>query len=994
MKPGSKNGAVWRRWDLHLHPPGTKMSNGYGNSSPEIDEKYIDALEASPIEVFGITDYFSCDRSFEIIDAFHKRHPDSPKAFFINIEFRLSDAINAASDSPHLHVIFDSDEQFCPRRKIEKFLQLLTTKGVDRSGASISCAELSKPADYESASVAFEDLNKKLNEAFGDSQPYLLAFPAKNDGMKSTDMSSPRKVRVADNIDRICHAFLGYGASRDHFLRKDRYDDGQSEPKPVIWGSDAHSFEDLERLQGNIPSYPYTWIKADTTFRGLQQICYEPEARVFIGEEPPVETRKIQHPTKILRGLKIGQVRGYDGAQGQWFKNVDLPLNPELTAIIGNKGSGKSALVDIIGLLGESRLEEYFAFLSDSPENKKFRQRRYAENFEAELEWQSGSLTAKRLSDHVESTKPELVRYLPQNYFEKLTNEIQIEKFRRQIEDVVFSHVDETEQMGQASFKELQDLKTLRSKDETSALKTRLRAQNVNLVALEEQADPQFRRTLKAQLDAKYNELNALAKPEVMDAPDDIETPEQKVLSATVEQYSAQLTALRSREQPAIEYLAELKRKKQVLEGVNESLESLTKRVADAVEQIRSDLGKFGLDADQIVSLRIQNAALLSLAADLTNQIGKLEANNELTFEHGFDFSTLESLPDIRKAIDHLVDAVNLARDKLSAPRRAYQQYLERLDAWKSRNILITGNETDPQPNTIRYIESQITALDNDLPAKIVAAREARRKLVEAIYASKNKILKFYADLKKSVDTKLSEVAIEGFSVEIDASFVLSKDFQDSFLSKVSKNKRGPFNGQIKEPGQTLSDFLRDVSWNDFAAISAGLDRILDAMQTEDLKFTDQVRDQKEFYDFLFSLEYIEPSYKLRLSGKDLEELSPGEKGLLLLVFYLQLDKNDIPLIIDQPEDNLDNQSIFSVLSNCIRTAKKRRQVVLVTHNPNLAVGADAEQIVYVKLDKTKNYKFSYESGAIENPNINRRIVDVLEGSQPAFVKRRLKYKF
>ncbi len=61
-------------------------------------------------------------------------------------------------------------------------------------------------------------------------------------------------------------------------------------------------------------------------------------------------------------------------------------------------------------------------------------------------------------------------------------------------------------------------------------------------------------------------------------------------------------------------------------------------------------------------------------------------------------------------------------------------------------------------------------------------------------------------------------------------------------------------------------------------------------------------------------------------------------------------------------------------------------------HNSNLAVGADAEQVICVRLEKSKNYKFSYETGSIENPNINNRLVDILEGSQPAFVKRRLKY--
>ena len=87
------------------------------------------------------------------------------------------------------------------------------------------------------------------------------------------------------------------------------------------------------------------------------------------------------------------------------------------------------------------------------------------------------------------------------------------------------------------------------------------------------------------------------------------------------------------------------------------------------------------------------------------------------------------------------------------------------------------------------------------------------------------------------------------------------------------------------------------------------------------------------------------------------------------------------------------NDSIFSVLAKCIRQAKKNRQVILVTHNPNLAVGADAEQIIYVKLEKHKNYRFTYECGSIENPAINDAIVKVLEGSRPAFIQRRLKYQ-
>ncbi|WSH29997.1 hypothetical protein U8P75_26555 (plasmid) [Rhizobium beringeri] len=169
------------------------------------------------------------------------------------------------------------------------------------------------------------------------------------------------------------------------------------------------------------------------------------------------------------------------------------------------------------------------------------------------------------------------------------------------------------------------------------------------------------------------------------------------------------------------------------------------------------------------------------------------------------------------------------------------------------------------------------------------------------------------------------------------------------------------------------------------------IDDVIQSMKPDDINR--QARDIKKFYDFLYSLEYFEARYELRLGGKDLNQLSPGEKGLLLLVFYLHLDTDNSPLIIDQPEDNLDNDSIFLVLAKCIREAKKTRQVVLVTHNPNLAVGADAEQIVYVQLDKVNGYKFSYDCGSIENPNTNGHIIKILEGSRPAFVQRRLKYQ-
>ena len=139
-------------------------------------------------------------------------------------------------------------------------------------------------------------------------------------------------------------------------------------------------------------------------------------------------------------------------------------------------------------------------------------------------------------------------------------------------------------------------------------------------------------------------------------------------------------------------------------------------------------------------------------------------------------------------------------------------------------------------------------------------------------------------------------------------------------------------------------------------------------------------------------MDYLHPQFQLTMSGKKLTELSPGERGIVLLVFYLALSKNNIPLIIDQPEDNLDNQSVYKKLVPCIKNAKKNRQIIVVSHNPNIAVACDSEQIIYTSIDKKTN-EISYISGSIENPMIKNKIMDVLEGTKPAFELRKIKYE-
>jgi predicted ATPase len=221
--------------------------------------------------------------------------------------------------------------------------------------------------------------------------------------------------------------------------------------------------------------------------------------------------------------------------------------------------------------------------------------------------------------------------------------------------------------------------------------------------------------------------------------------------------------------------------------------------------------------------------------------------------------------------------------------------------------------------------------------------------------------------------------------------------FAASFLQKINKRKVGPFMG-TDEGAIAVNQLLKSTNWDSPLGALQFSRHIVEMMQKhEERKLS--IRDQlqtgtslKELYDYLFAFDYLSPIYRLTWDGKGLEQLSPGERGNLLLIFYLLVDRNDIPLVIDQPEENLDNQTVFKTLVPSIKDAKKRRQIVIVTHNPNLAVVCDAEQIIYSEIHKEGANEVVYTSGSIEELVINRKILDVLEGTRPAFDKRDAKY--
>jgi energy-coupling factor transporter ATP-binding protein EcfA2/histidinol phosphatase-like PHP family hydrolase len=118
---------------------------------------------------------------------------------------------------------------------------------------------------------------------------------------------------------------------------------------------------------------------------------------------------------------------------------------------------------------------------------------------------------------------------------------------------------------------------------------------------------------------------------------------------------------------------------------------------------------------------------------------------------------------------------------------------------------------------------------------------------------------------------------------------------------------------------------------------------------------------------------------------REYSKLSLGQQQSVLLALMLSSNR-DRPLIIDQPEDNLDSEFIYHTLVPVLRRAKERRQVIVVTHNPNVTVLGDAEQIIILKSTSDKSQIIA--TGSIDNPKTCSHACNILEGAQEAFIRR------
>lgn len=1033
-------GSEWRKWDLHLHAPGTKQNDQFKvPDGGDIWDEYCRRLHASDVQAFGITDYFSPDGYFATRQNYKERHPASAKVFFPNIELRTNDIVNKDQEEVNIHLLFNP---FPPdhENKIRSFLGSLKTNKTDGAGRNVRAAELKHENDFAAATTTRAFIREALEETYGKDEHrldcVLIVTAANNDGIRA-ERGKKRKLLITDEMDKFSDGFFGNAGNVAYFLSTDRAEDNAeyTEPKPVLSGCDAHSLVDLDARLGQVVSdatsgivLEPTWIKADLTFEGLKQIIFEPGNRVFIGAEPEIERRVREHKTRHIESLYVNCVDGYRQDQhGAWFCDEKILFGKELVAIIGNKGSGKSAVTDIIGLLGNShnqtskglsggKPEELFSFLN----KEKFLKGGCARHFQGTLNWYEGEPDRKLLDAQVATHLPEKVEYLPQKYLERICANIADDEFRATLNEVIFRYVKPQDQHGKTNLDDLIKYLTQQAEEDIVQKKQELRQANAKVITIEKKLTEDYGKELEEKIKLKKEDLEAHAKthpeekrnPETTAGTSSPEAVQIEQLTQKIGDLAKQITQLET-EQVEVNQTAE------ELRQVRQAIAREAAALAGLEAKHRGTLAAAGLTFDQIVKLAVNYNALDTVVAAKVKRLQQIEAllmaEDEIAAMDGDDEATAEEARAAATAASLVCQKAALEEQKaeiverLGKPAREYQQYLGDLKLWTEREKELRGDDQNPGAETLKGLEKELDNVNTAYREALRKVRAERGCISKELFSKRRGLTQFYNAVKQSIDTEIAKCRehLGEYDISIEAGLRFSPSFFDEFLKFINQAAVGSFRGQ--EDGRTVLRRLIDsvTDWENEEQVFSALNAVVDALHTdrrEDVSSPNAPRDvfkqmkgQKsvqDLYDYLFGFDYLGTKYDLKVDQKDLSELSPGERGGLLLIFYLMLDRQDIPLVIDQPEDNLDNKSVYEILVTFIKQAKKRRQIILVTHNPNLAVVADAEQIIHVSIDKKDGkHDFDFFSGSIEGSRINQAVVDILEGTLPAFDNRRLKYR-
>ncbi len=964
-------GSEWRKWDLHAHTPLDKAWEDNEDLSTEQNKKnfakrYIAFAKQQGLSAIAITDHNFCSTI------------DTCLIPYIQEEAKLNNIVIfpgfeiTAKDGSGIHILCIFPE-YTNLNTIFDIVKSCFPPGTQLQSDTI-------PVSDKSISEIKNLINKSNTESI-----LIFAHADSDKGVLNKEtINGQRRIEEWNNKDVDIVQMSKPKSQLTGFLQQiiENKDPKYKRTIAYIMASDCRSINKIGGNNTNTRCYlgeKYTWIKADLTFKGLKQAIVECEDRICAGSIPAKLSQIESNKTKYIDKIEISSSEPSE----YWF-NQSIPLNPELVSVIGNKGNGKSALADILGLLGNSKNFDYFSFLSKD----KFFKDNSADKHYAKLRWVCDEEFTKNISLKTSHDKSEIekVKYIPQSYFEKVCNLIDNQKdFKKEIEKVIFRHLKDEDKLGTDDFDSLVKLKKdVASKDIENTV-SNLKYVIYDYVIVSNKLLTEHQRLNKSSLDELSKQKQSLEANILALEKNKIEKPIDNTNSVKIKDITDKINKSSEELEKFKKQSEILAKQSNELTKIKEKIQSIKTYYQNISSELSEKLKDFDIKFEDIITLSY-NESILS--------------NKEQEFQFSRT-NIIEQIEKISKEISVLKTDKENEEKLLSGEEKKYQDYINSKTKYEQELKLVLGNERDPLSiNGTYYYYKHLCSNEyvDDLKKKKELLFKEMQQHAANIFVTYLEVRKIYERLKENVDNFIKEFEFNPNSnvkIEFRPKIkILKQLFIDNLMLYIEK--LGTFRGDERDLFFEKLCNLELDSQDDFIKmINILVNAIKENLENEEDTINKSLKKDikaEDLYSYIFSGAYLDVDYELEFNNKPISMLSPGERGLLLLTFFLLADTSNVPLILDQPEENLDNQTIYNILVQLIKNAKKKRQVIVVTHNPNLAVVCDSEQIICADFDASRSPKIMYLTGSIENEDINKKIVDILEGTMPAFKNREDKY--
>lgn len=994
-------GSEWRMWDLHVHTPDSITQDYTGEDKWD---RFLEELAALPpdIKVLGINDYWFFDGYRKIRAEFDSGRFPNLDAVFPVLEVRCDTFGGTEGHLARLNLhlicdplipIDDLDNQLRPLMTARYQLtdaqapsvwsELVTRDSLIKLGEQIIAAAPAKQrrtfsgplqTGFANLNVSLEKLRAGIANNTAIKNHILLAVgKVEWEQIKWSQQSAAAKKTYINSVDAIFTA----APDRQAFQRSLASLKEAVVNHRLLDCSDAHTWTDSDapnRL-GNC----LTWINADPTFKGLRQALQEYEYRVCSDERPLVLAREARSPQTTISEVELRAVDS-DAVKVPTFDS-SVPVNPGFVVVIGNKGQGKSALLDSVALGANSDREEDFSFLTED----RFRSDRGNEAalYEVALTWASGQSAVVNLNANFDRTLPVRVDYLPQSLIEKVCSadpdSVEKRAFESEIERVVFRHIEDSTRGAATSLGQLLDTQGVEHQAALASARSDIAIASRQLSDLNQRADELAAMGLEARESDLQSRLDALdrALAEVSTRLDSSGTKEQQSNAAQLK------AATEEREKVATSIQAIVESQEEVLRRIDIADGHRTELVAALTESRQT--------ADSL-------AASMQVAPDVLLQI---------TYDDSlFDRWQAEQHAE-RDRLQASVDASGALNDQLAVADRKLAGCQEAMKAFSEETQALVQEQSDlraqrenllgeaSEVETMRGVQALLTEqrsipelIGGEQAALAKGFREAHQALLELMHLQEAA----YEPATQFVEANPLAASVDlAFDVEFRV-----RGFTDRWLPMVNRQRLGNFHNLNRTDRDRL--VLEQAQLDDTESLLGALNRLVGRLGTDgaaesgDTRSLDSIMrnafTSADLLTAIYGMEWLQSQYIIRSEGSELSELSPGQRGLVLLLFYLLVDKSERPLLLDQPEENLDNQTVRNALVPALREAVSRRQVIAVTHNPNLAVVGDADQIIVAEA----HGQFEYRSGSLAALPVGTSTIDVLEGTRAAFTSRQHKY--